>query len=194
MTPQRGAAPPADPIGLERRAVNPWSWQDTFGFVHAQEVVGDGRMILCAGQASVDDEGRPLHAGDISAQIERAFDNLEVVLEAAGARLPRNPSRNRGDGRRRHLAGLTRRAVVQHRLQLHPWIVTPELMPEPERNRPAGGRGIRARASIAVLCAVKARSARTGKGDSEVIEEVHASDAREHGKEGVDGSSPSEGS
>jgi enamine deaminase RidA (YjgF/YER057c/UK114 family) len=72
---------------VERRVMSPWSWQDAFGFAHAHEVQGAGRTIFCAGQASVDDEGRPLHAGDMRAQVERAFENLGIVLEKAGARL-----------------------------------------------------------------------------------------------------------
>lgn len=48
---------------------------------------GAGPTIFCAGQASVDDDGQPLHAGDTRAQAERAFDNLETVLEQAGASL-----------------------------------------------------------------------------------------------------------
>jgi enamine deaminase RidA (YjgF/YER057c/UK114 family) len=72
---------------LQRRIVNPWSWQDAFGFVQANDVSGTGRTIFCAGQTSVDENGRPLHPGDMSAQLESALDNLQVVLEAAGARL-----------------------------------------------------------------------------------------------------------
>lgn len=69
------------------RVVSPWTWQDAFGFVQAHEVIGAGRTIFCAGQASVDDDGRPLHAGDMRAQVERALDNLEAALDAAGAPL-----------------------------------------------------------------------------------------------------------
>lgn len=72
---------------LRRRIVNPWSWQDAFGFVQANEVAGAGRTIFCAGQTSVDENGSPLHPGDMRAQLECALDNLELVLEAAGARL-----------------------------------------------------------------------------------------------------------
>lgn len=61
--------------------------QNAFGFVQALEVKGAGPTIFCAGQASVDDDGQPLHAGDMRAQAERAFDNLETVLEQAGASL-----------------------------------------------------------------------------------------------------------
>jgi enamine deaminase RidA (YjgF/YER057c/UK114 family) len=72
---------------VEHRVINPWTWQDTFGFVQAHEITGGGRTVFCAGQASVDEDGRPLHTGDIRAQLERTFDNLETVLKAADARL-----------------------------------------------------------------------------------------------------------
>ncbi len=69
---------------MERRAVNPWSWQDQFGFVQANELQGMQRVLICSGQASVDADGRPLHAGDMRAQVSQALDNLEIVLQAAG--------------------------------------------------------------------------------------------------------------
>ncbi len=69
---------------MERRAINPWKWQDNFGFVQANEVTGAQRMLICSGQTSVDENGAPLHAGDMAAQMNQALDNLETVLKAAG--------------------------------------------------------------------------------------------------------------
>ena len=69
---------------MERRAINPWAWQDPFGFAQAIDLSGVNRMLLCAGQTSVDDEGNPLHAGDMAGQINKALDNLETVLAQAG--------------------------------------------------------------------------------------------------------------
>ncbi len=71
----------------ERRAVNPWTWQDAFGFAQAVEVTGGGRVLICAGQTSVDAEGRPLHVGDMRAQAVQALENLEAVLREAGLTL-----------------------------------------------------------------------------------------------------------
>jgi enamine deaminase RidA (YjgF/YER057c/UK114 family) len=68
-------------------AVNPWTWQDPLHFSHAVEARGAGRVLFLAGQTSVDPDGRALHAGDMAAQLERAFDNLEAVLSAAGLTL-----------------------------------------------------------------------------------------------------------
>jgi enamine deaminase RidA (YjgF/YER057c/UK114 family) len=68
---------------VEREIVNPWTWQDEFGFVQANKVIGVERMVFCAGQTSADHEGRPLHAGDMVAQVNQTLDNLEVVLRGA---------------------------------------------------------------------------------------------------------------
>ncbi len=71
---------------MVRRIINPWSWQDRFGFVHANEVTGAERTIFCAGQTSNED-GRLAHPGDMRAQFNKAMDNLETVLREAGAGL-----------------------------------------------------------------------------------------------------------
>ena len=72
---------------MERRTVNPWSWQDSFGFSQAIEVSGAQRTIFCAGQTSTDEEGKPVHLNDMRAQINQAMDNLETVLRESGAGL-----------------------------------------------------------------------------------------------------------
>ncbi len=69
---------------MEQRTVNPWKWQDQYGFSQAVETTSASRVLYCAGQASVDENGTPVHAGDMRKQIEQAFDNLETVLKAAG--------------------------------------------------------------------------------------------------------------
>jgi enamine deaminase RidA (YjgF/YER057c/UK114 family) len=67
--------------------LNPWAWQDNFGFSQAIEVSGARRTIFCAGQTSTDGEGTPVHPEDMRAQITQAMDNLETVLREAGAGL-----------------------------------------------------------------------------------------------------------
>jgi enamine deaminase RidA (YjgF/YER057c/UK114 family) len=69
---------------VERRIINPWGWQDEYGFVQANVVSNPQRVLYCAGQVSVDAEGNPLHPGDMRAQIAQTLDNLETVLETAG--------------------------------------------------------------------------------------------------------------
>ena len=69
---------------MEKRVINPWTWQERFGFQQANEVVGAERVLYCAGQTSVDADGRPLHEGQMEAQALQAVDNLEIVLREAG--------------------------------------------------------------------------------------------------------------
>jgi enamine deaminase RidA (YjgF/YER057c/UK114 family) len=71
-------------VAVERRIVNPWAWQDAFGFVQANALRGVQRALVCAGQTAVDAEGRPVHPGDMAAQLGQALDNLEAVLGQAG--------------------------------------------------------------------------------------------------------------
>jgi len=73
---------------METKPINPWTWQEPHGFSQAVNVTGAQQMIFCAGQTSVDDNGNPLHAGDMLAQINRALDNLGEVLELAGLDWP----------------------------------------------------------------------------------------------------------
>lgn len=69
---------------MQKRVVNPWSWQDRLGFVQANEVKEVERTLYCAGQTSVDGDGAPLHPGEMEAQALQALDNLETVLREAG--------------------------------------------------------------------------------------------------------------
>jgi enamine deaminase RidA (YjgF/YER057c/UK114 family) len=69
------------------RVINPWTWQDQFGFAQAIEVTGSERALFCAGQTSTDADGNPLHPGDMRAQVGQALDNLETVLHEAGVDL-----------------------------------------------------------------------------------------------------------
>jgi enamine deaminase RidA (YjgF/YER057c/UK114 family) len=72
---------------MERRIINPWTWQDQLGYVQANEVSGTQRTHFLAGQASVDEEGRPVHPEDMGAQLTQSMDNIETVLREAGAEL-----------------------------------------------------------------------------------------------------------
>jgi enamine deaminase RidA (YjgF/YER057c/UK114 family) len=72
---------------MERKIINPWQWQDQYGFVQANEVSGAQRVLYCAGQVSVDAEGNPVNAGDMRAQITQALDNVDAVLGAAGFKM-----------------------------------------------------------------------------------------------------------
>ena len=72
---------------LERQIINPWSWQDQFGFVQANAVTGAERTIYCSGQTSMDADSDPVHEGDMRAQLGQALDNLEAVLRESDCEL-----------------------------------------------------------------------------------------------------------
>jgi enamine deaminase RidA (YjgF/YER057c/UK114 family) len=72
---------------MERRLVNPWTWQEQFGYEQAVETSGAESTLWCAGQTSVDDEGNPMHEGDMAAQVIQALENVEAVLREGGYEL-----------------------------------------------------------------------------------------------------------
>lgn len=71
-------------MAVQRRAVNPWQWQDQFGFVQANEVSGVSKVLVCSGQTALNAEGEPQHPGDMRGQVALALDNVEAVLREAG--------------------------------------------------------------------------------------------------------------
>ncbi len=72
---------------VKKRIINPWTWQDKFGFVQANEVTNGQRMLFTAGIVSVDGDGNLLHGGDMEKQISKIIDNMELLLEQANFKL-----------------------------------------------------------------------------------------------------------
>jgi len=72
---------------MERRVINPWTWQDEMGFAQAFEVTNATRTLICSGQTSVNAQGQPMHAGDMRGQVNQALDNLLTVLDQGGYQL-----------------------------------------------------------------------------------------------------------
>jgi enamine deaminase RidA (YjgF/YER057c/UK114 family) len=70
-----------------RTAVNPWDWSLQFGFNQAELVENPTKVLVCSGQTAIDGDGQVQHAGDIAAQANLAYDNLEAVLAEAGMTL-----------------------------------------------------------------------------------------------------------
>ena len=68
---------------MNRTPVNPWPWSLNVGYNQAELIDGARRQLVCAGQTSVDAEGRPQHLDNMRAQITLALDNLEAVLNAS---------------------------------------------------------------------------------------------------------------
>lgn len=72
---------------MTKKIINPWTWQDKFGFVQANEITNAQRMLFSAGIVSVDENGNLLHAGNMEKQINQIIDNLETILQQADFRL-----------------------------------------------------------------------------------------------------------
>jgi enamine deaminase RidA (YjgF/YER057c/UK114 family) len=66
---------------MDKSAINPWKWQDNFSFSQAVEVTGNSSTLFCAGQASISEEGQPLHPDDMEAQLKLTLENIETVLQ-----------------------------------------------------------------------------------------------------------------
>ena len=72
---------------MYRNIINPWIWQDNYGYVQAVDIRNPTRQVYVAGQCSVDAHGVPQHRGDMAKQLLAALDNVETVLDGAGLRL-----------------------------------------------------------------------------------------------------------
>jgi hypothetical protein len=44
--------PDKEELVTERRMINPWQWQDEFGYVQANQASGVQRILDCSGQAT----------------------------------------------------------------------------------------------------------------------------------------------
>jgi enamine deaminase RidA (YjgF/YER057c/UK114 family) len=69
---------------MQSSEINPWTWQEGFGFAHGREVSGISRVLSLSGQCATDANGAPQHKGDMAAQLALAVANLGEVLAAAG--------------------------------------------------------------------------------------------------------------
>lgn len=69
---------------LRRRRINPWSWQDAFGYSQAIHLRNETESLILSGQGSIDPEGAPVHGGDMAAQLAVTLENIETVLDSAG--------------------------------------------------------------------------------------------------------------
>lgn len=72
---------------MTKKIINPWTWQDKFGFVQANQITEAKNILFCAGQVSVDENGNLVYAGDMKGQINQIFNNLETIFEQAGMQL-----------------------------------------------------------------------------------------------------------
>ncbi|GGX92978.1 RidA family protein [Streptomyces fructofermentans] len=69
---------------MQRTAVNPVPWSVELGFNQGEVVSGHTRTLYVSGQTAMSADGKPLHEGDMAAQLTLSIDNLEAVLAGAG--------------------------------------------------------------------------------------------------------------
>jgi len=65
---------------------NPPTLSKPTGYTHIVEVTGPGKTIYISGQIALDKDGKVVGDGDMKAQAEQVFKNLEAALAAAGAK------------------------------------------------------------------------------------------------------------
>src|SRR5215471_18609403 len=69
------------------KRTNPPALSTPTGYTHIVEVTGPNRTIYISGQIAFDKDGKIVGApGDMKAQAEQVFKNLEAALSAAGAK------------------------------------------------------------------------------------------------------------
>jgi enamine deaminase RidA (YjgF/YER057c/UK114 family) len=69
---------------MEINYINPPSLCPTYGWTHVASVSG-GKTIYISGQVSVNERGEVVGKGDMRAQTEQTFRNIERALAAVGA-------------------------------------------------------------------------------------------------------------
>jgi reactive intermediate/imine deaminase len=67
------------------KRTNPPALSTPTGYTHIVEVTGPNRTIYISGQIAYDKDGKLVGGGDMKAQAEQVFKNLEAALTAAGA-------------------------------------------------------------------------------------------------------------
>jgi reactive intermediate/imine deaminase len=67
------------------KRTNPPTLSTPTGYTHVVEVAGAARTVYIAGQVAFDKNGQVVGKGDMKAQTEQVYKNLEAALAAAGA-------------------------------------------------------------------------------------------------------------
>jgi 2-iminobutanoate/2-iminopropanoate deaminase len=68
------------------KRTNPPTLSKPTGYTHIVEVTGPGKTIYVSGQIALDKDGNLVGAGNMKAQAEQVFKNLEAALTSAGAK------------------------------------------------------------------------------------------------------------
>jgi 2-iminobutanoate/2-iminopropanoate deaminase len=69
---------------MNKTQVNPWTWQDAYGFSQAWRVEGSHSAVYVSGQGPLSADGQVV-GDDFDAQARLTFENLRSVLQQAGA-------------------------------------------------------------------------------------------------------------
>ena len=67
------------------KRINPPALSAPTGYTHIVEVTGPSKTIYISGQIAYDKDGKLVGAGDMKAQAEQVFKNLQAALTAVGA-------------------------------------------------------------------------------------------------------------
>ncbi|MBI3493041.1 MAG: RidA family protein [Acidobacteria bacterium] len=67
------------------KRTNPPTLSPPTGYTHIVEVTGPAKTVYISGQIALDKDGTLIGAGDMKAQAEQVFRNLQAALTAAGA-------------------------------------------------------------------------------------------------------------
>ena len=68
------------------KRTNPAPLSKPTGYTHVVEVTGPAKTVYVAGQIAFDKDGKVVGVGDMKAQAEQVFKNLQAALDAAGAK------------------------------------------------------------------------------------------------------------
>ena len=68
---------------MEKRIINPWTWQTERNYVQAVEVKSVQSTLYVSGQAAVNDDGTS-STEDMKSQMIHALKNLDTVINSAG--------------------------------------------------------------------------------------------------------------
>jgi reactive intermediate/imine deaminase len=68
------------------KRTNPPTLSKPTGYTHVVEVSGAAKTVYISGQIAFDKDGKVVGAGDMKAQAEQVFKNLQAALAAAGAK------------------------------------------------------------------------------------------------------------
>lgn len=68
---------------MQKRSIDPWAWGPRTNSVQAVEVSRPASTLYCSGLVAMDADGVP-SSGDMRAQLEQTFQNLEELIRKSG--------------------------------------------------------------------------------------------------------------